>query len=454
MATAWAATQKSLESYGGLSGALHILANLIYFLAELILVLAIYQIDFNSVYLPISTVIISLSFALSPTIQSLVTNLYFILVMVPYENGDRVAIENIAGGGNLTVQAVNFVSSEFTDSAGKRVIVPNTRVATLAVTNLRRSPVASFSPKFTVPASVSGEQLKALADAVAAYVRGRVFDWKPDVRMSVSYTDTNRVEVSWGLTHVCSWSEGGKIWPAVSDFNVFVLGTLRALGMGYAQAPLPVDVLHSDGLRAAVGALGSGGSGRGGLSSRRGLSRGGGDADGHDDDGHGGGGGGGLARSARESWALLRQATGLSGLSGSGGTADDDRHHDGGTDAPTRHGSGGGRRTSVRGGSTPASGGSDGAEHAHEDDEGEGAPLLQQHHPRPASTAHTRPVSAARGGTGAHSRRSTGVAGGGSGGGAGGAAPAPPRQSGARPPVASTAAAAAVAAPALPTVQE
>ena len=230
------------------------MANLAYFFLELIIVLSIFQIDFYSVWLPISTIVISLSFALSPTIQQMMTNLFFVLVMQPYENGDRVAIDTVASGATLTVQTVNFVTTELVDGSGKRMIVPNNRVATSVVTNLRRSPVASFSPKFTVPASVSSDQLASLGDAVAGYLRTRILDWKPGGKMSVAFTDGNKLEVSWSLTHLCGWSEGGRIWPAVSDFNLFVLSAMRRLGMTYSQPPLPVDVMNSDGIRAAVSA--------------------------------------------------------------------------------------------------------------------------------------------------------------------------------------------------------
>ena len=78
--TAWYASATALGSYGGLNGALRIMANLLYFLASFIIVLSIYRIDFSSVWLPLSTVIISLSFAVGPLLQQTLTNLFFVLV--------------------------------------------------------------------------------------------------------------------------------------------------------------------------------------------------------------------------------------------------------------------------------------------------------------------------------------------------------------------------------------
>ena len=87
MREAWCATQMSLQSYGGISGAIAVLANIIYFLIEFIVVLAIYNVNFYSIYLPISTTLISLSFVVGTATQRQIDNLLFVLVSCPFENG-------------------------------------------------------------------------------------------------------------------------------------------------------------------------------------------------------------------------------------------------------------------------------------------------------------------------------------------------------------------------------
>jgi hypothetical protein len=46
MYTAWCSTQTALESYGGISGAIALMANIAYGVVELIVVLAIYNVNF------------------------------------------------------------------------------------------------------------------------------------------------------------------------------------------------------------------------------------------------------------------------------------------------------------------------------------------------------------------------------------------------------------------------
>ena len=243
MTTAWYSSGTALGSYGGLNGALRIMADVCLFLACFIIVLSVFRIDFSSVWLPLSTVIISLSFAVGPLVQGALSNLFFVTVSVPFENGDMVILEGIANGANMSVQAINFTQTEFVEClTGKRVVVPNMRIANSVVTNLRRSPVASFYPKFTVPAATPSAQLDALRAAVGEFLMSRPFDWKPGATMFASYIDTNKLELSWGLTHLCGWSEGGKVFPALCEFNLHVLSCLRELDMLYKQPALPVEV--------------------------------------------------------------------------------------------------------------------------------------------------------------------------------------------------------------------
>ena len=208
MFSAWQSTQKALASYGGVSGAIAILANIIYGLIEIIIVLvrvsaashmgsgawccvsslwsantripivppsppllpakAIYDVSFYSVYLPISTIILSLSFALGSVVGRTIDNLLFVLVSCPYENGawqscptrrlardwregtprrclhpplagDRVCCDGVAANAVLTVLNINFSTTEFCDMQGRRIVKRNNDLNTMAIMNLVRA---------------------------------------------------------------------------------------------------------------------------------------------------------------------------------------------------------------------------------------------------------------------------------------------------------------------------
>jgi small-conductance mechanosensitive channel len=75
-------------------------------------VLSIYGVNFTSIIVPFSTIIISLGFALGPPIQRLIDSLLFLLVEQPYENGDSVMVDRINSGGSMTVLQVCYLPCE------------------------------------------------------------------------------------------------------------------------------------------------------------------------------------------------------------------------------------------------------------------------------------------------------------------------------------------------------
>ena len=64
------------------------------------------------------------------------------------------------------------------------------------ISNLRRSPNATFPSKFVLHTSTTGAQLAELRTRVNGYIRSKSLDWKPTVGMSIAYGDPNRLEVS------------------------------------------------------------------------------------------------------------------------------------------------------------------------------------------------------------------------------------------------------------------
>src|SRR4051794_35493535 len=92
---------------GGISNAIHMIASGVYWIAMFLIVLAIFDVNFNAVLVPLGTMVIALGFAVGPTIQRLLESLAFVLVIQPYDVGDRVSISGIAGGKTMIVSQVN-----------------------------------------------------------------------------------------------------------------------------------------------------------------------------------------------------------------------------------------------------------------------------------------------------------------------------------------------------------
>ena len=146
---------------------------------------AVYNVNFYNLYLPISTIIISLSFIVGPAFQRLLDNLLFVLSQIPFENGDKITLDRVSNGAVLTVVQINFLTTEFLDGSGKRIIVRNVDIQSMTISNLRLSPNAAFSQKFVLRMTVTGAELARLKERVTAYVKTHSLDWKPTVPMGI-----------------------------------------------------------------------------------------------------------------------------------------------------------------------------------------------------------------------------------------------------------------------------
>jgi hypothetical protein len=264
---AWGATRTALGSYGGVSSAIAMVAGALYWVACALALLFTFEVSLSAVWVPLSTLVMGLGFALGPPAQRLLDSLLFVLVIAPYDVGDRVAVDRVAGGAALAVEQVHVLTSEFTElGTGRRLIARNADLTGMTVTNLRRSPNAAFSVRFLLePGAVTPAVLRQLTDALTAHVRARPLEWRPGPSLSVSFADPNRVELAWGLTHHGSWAEGGKVWRSHTDFVVSACAAMRSLRLAYTLPPQPVALVTTGtGAGAVLGVLGGAGGGDGG----------------------------------------------------------------------------------------------------------------------------------------------------------------------------------------------
>ena len=188
-------------------------------------------------FLPISSLIISFGFSLGPTFQRVAESLVFVLMVSPYEPGDRVFLSGVGGGTTvLIVQQVHFLITEFADVLGKRLIARNSDIFAMVITNLRLSASAAFKQTYTVDMHATPSQLAALDARVQGYIAARPLEWRPTgTIMNVAVSTPNNLEVTYFLTHVAPWGEGGRVWPSLTDFNVFMVEALQDLGIFYQK---------------------------------------------------------------------------------------------------------------------------------------------------------------------------------------------------------------------------
>ena len=118
-------SQSAVAAVGGL-------ATVAFAAVVLLLLLLIWGVELGSVLIPLSTVLVSGSFAVGPTLSSVVQALLLVLVVRPYDVGDRVTLSGVPGGGApgelLKVERVELLTTSFLTVTNRMLIVPNNSI--------------------------------------------------------------------------------------------------------------------------------------------------------------------------------------------------------------------------------------------------------------------------------------------------------------------------------------
>ena len=238
MVSAWASIASTLRGYRGVSDAVGGIATGLAWLAYFLIGLAIFAVDFSAVLVPLLTLTVSLAFALGPVVQRFIDSMLFVLILSPFEPGDRISLDK---GPTLLVEAVGMLTTEFIEiSSNQRIIRRNSDLSTMAIANFRRSPNASFALVFPVNGHLSLGQVSELTSKALEYVTSHANLWKPSAKVMVEKkildtSPTNGVIVTFYVTSHFSWQEGPKVWPAHSAFTHYLTRVIAEMDLGVAD---------------------------------------------------------------------------------------------------------------------------------------------------------------------------------------------------------------------------
>jgi len=231
----WESSQKALQSYGGISGAISILSNIARCMLLFFVVLAIYNVPINDVVIvPLTTLVVGFSFALSTVITDLIDSLVFTLGILPWDVGDRVQVSSVNSGATIVVYKMHLYTTEFMDLENKHLCVRNCDMISSTIVNLHRSGEALAYVTFVADAGFTQTQLETLRARLVQYALFHPLGWKPGPCVFTAFSDTtpNVVTVTVMATHRTAWQEG-KTWGDKNDLALWLVGSLQEMGVQY-----------------------------------------------------------------------------------------------------------------------------------------------------------------------------------------------------------------------------
>ena len=238
-------TKKRLASLGAVSNAIIWAVNATFSVLMFLILLAVFGLDATSILVGTGTFVLSVSFAVGPSIQRLLDSLVLVLLLKPYDVGDQVMLSGVAGGAPHTVTSIDVLTTELEHNQSlRRTLVRNADVMSMAVTNLKSSSCAGLCSVFVVDHSATLEQLEELKQRVTKFVATRPLEFRAGVSMTIDHTEANKVMLTFRVLHRNSWQDADKVHASLSLLVLAITESFRELDLVYVTEPHAHAVAH------------------------------------------------------------------------------------------------------------------------------------------------------------------------------------------------------------------
>jgi small-conductance mechanosensitive channel len=242
----WKNGRQTLSGLIGASAAVQWFTLVISILVDLVAVLLVFRVDLSGVFLPVASIILSLSFALGGPLSDTVRSIIFVVVSRPFDTGDRVTLSGLnQNQTTLIVREIGAYQTAFTTVLGTRTYIPNFQLAQMTIQNHRRSDDATVEIQLSVNANTSASQVAALRERILAHLIAHDKLWKPSVFIAVlscSLGPQNLLTLGIWVTCRSSLQFPLRVHPPKLDLTLDIMAACRTLGIRYVLPPQPLRI--------------------------------------------------------------------------------------------------------------------------------------------------------------------------------------------------------------------
>eukprot|EP00127_Corallochytrium_limacisporum_P007455 Clim_evm58s251 gene=Clim_evmTU58s251 len=209
-------------------------------------VLLIFGIDFETLVLGASTLLLAISFSFGVAIKELLDDVIFVFVVHPYDCGDRCLIDDQL----LQVYEIHLKVTTFHLANMEKIYYPNTKLMRKRITNFNRSPDMWDVLEFCVAHTTTAEQIKALENEVYKFMAQNNADFHADGLMFVcdGLGFDNRILIKCWFQHTANWQNLSLKAERHSKMLMFMMKALKRHSIGYDFYPQRMEFtspLHS-----------------------------------------------------------------------------------------------------------------------------------------------------------------------------------------------------------------
>lgn len=205
---------------------------------------AIFKVNIYSNLTTAYTIAIAASFIFKSAAQNVFDSVIFLFATHPFDSGDRIFLE----GEVFVVKQLGLFSTLFTKWDGTETMIANSKLGTLTITNLRRSPPQFENATLQVGWNTSLEQLDELEKKMNNWLQKdekRMFAPSTAVVLQ-NFNYMRYIEITIGMLHRENWQDWGERWNRRTAFHAALLHYCKEVGITFVNSLQPVQYFQDD----------------------------------------------------------------------------------------------------------------------------------------------------------------------------------------------------------------
>ncbi|KAI4368942.1 hypothetical protein MLD38_017442 [Melastoma candidum] len=218
---------------------LHHMVNTLVGIVVLIICLQIMGIATKKFLLLVTSQLLLVVFIFGNSCKNTFESIIFLFVMHPFDVGDRCEVDGV----EMVVEEMNILTTVFLRSDNLKIVIPNSVLATKAISNYYRSPDMGDAVEFSVHISVPAEKLAIMKQRITSYIEGKKEHWHPAPMIIIkNVEDLTRLGMAVWLRHRMNHQDMGEKWARRALLVEEMVMIFRELDIQYRLLPLDVNV--------------------------------------------------------------------------------------------------------------------------------------------------------------------------------------------------------------------
>ncbi|OIW12746.1 hypothetical protein TanjilG_24679 [Lupinus angustifolius] len=218
---------------------LHRMLNFLVLLIIVIIWLLILGIATTKFLLFVSSQVVLVAFIFGNTCKTVFESIIFLFILHPYDVGDRCEIDGV----QMVVEEMNILTTTFLRYDFQKILIPNSVLATKAISNFYRSPDTRDSVEFYMHVSTPIEKISAVKHRIQSYIDNKKEHWYASPFIFLKDCEQlNMIRLAIWPRHKMNFQDMGERFLRRSLLIEEMIKIFQELDLQYRLLPLDISI--------------------------------------------------------------------------------------------------------------------------------------------------------------------------------------------------------------------